>query len=112
MAFEQLAHRRNLAEILRRHRRDLEAALALGHDQPLRAEPAEQLAHRADAGRVALADAVQAQFFARSEAAEDDVGAQAAIGDLPNRFRPWGTILGECPQLAHAPKLARSVGTG
>ena len=70
-----------------RHRRHLEAALALGQHQPLGGEPAQDLPQRADADAVLGLHPVEPQLRAGRDPPEDDVGADALVGVLADRER-------------------------
>jgi hypothetical protein len=62
VAFQQQAQPRQFAQIGRGEGRDLEAALALGDDQPLRRQPTERLAQRADGRAVVVAQPLERSF--------------------------------------------------
>ena len=86
MGLEQQPKLGELAQILRRNRRDLEAALAFGHHEPLGRQAVQQFAQRADARAIVLAQAVELELLAGRELAENDVGADAPVGLLSNRI--------------------------
>jgi hypothetical protein len=83
---EQQPQRRELAQIFRRDRRDLEAALAFGHHQPFGGQAAQQLAQRRDARPVVLAQPLELEFLGRRQFAEDDVKANPPVGLLADRI--------------------------
>jgi hypothetical protein len=97
MAFEQLAHRGDLAQVRRRHCGHLEAARAFGDEQTLGRKTIEELPQRADAGAVRVAHAVERQFPARRQTPQDDVGTDAPVRDLAHagpRFRHGCRLFG------------------
>ena len=115
VTFQQKPHRGHLAEVVGRHGRDLEAALAFCDDKPFRAEAAQELPHGADAGAVALAHAVEPKPLARGQPAEHDVGSQVPVGQLADRLtggrpavRPSLVMLHarECPTADRDPTSA------
>src|SRR4051812_41629304 len=86
MRLKQQTQRRDLAQILRRDRRDLKTALPLSDDQPFGDEPAQQFAQRPDARAIVLAQAVELELLARVQLAKNNVGADLAVGLLANRI--------------------------
>jgi hypothetical protein len=84
--FEQQAQRGDLPEIIGGNRSNLEAALAFGDDQAFGAHAVQQFAQRADAGAVALADLFQPKLLAGRKNTENNIRANPAINQLPDRF--------------------------
>src|SRR6478609_8188205 len=90
MMFEQDSQLRELAKILDRYRRDLEAALTLGNHKAFRCQPVQDLAQRTDADAVILLHRIELEASGRSKDAEDDVGANASVSAVAGRHRRLG----------------------
>ena len=86
VAFQELAQVRHFLEVLDRGRRHLEAARALGDDEPFRGQTVEDLAQRADADAIGLLQTIEFEPLRRFELAADDVAANPAISLLASRF--------------------------
>ncbi|GGJ18157.1 hypothetical protein GCM10011320_26860 [Neoroseomonas lacus] len=102
MAFQQETEVRDLAEILRRDRRNGEAALPFGQHQAFRGEAEQGFPQRPDGDAVDLAQTVETKLPAWRQAAEHDIGPDATIRRLPRGFlivRCWrhDATIGEVP---------------
>ncbi len=86
MLLQQQPKLRELPQVPGRDRRHLEAAPALGQHKALRRQPVEDFAQRGDADAVVLLEALQPELLSRPEPAEHDVGADAAIAVIADRF--------------------------
>src|SRR4051812_37784312 len=85
VALEELAHRGNLAQIVRRDGSDLETTRALGDDQALGRKAIEDLAQCAYRRAIRGPHPLERQFLARRQATVDDVGPDAAVGLFADR---------------------------
>src|ERR1700733_9098225 len=65
VVFKQQAQLGDLPEIFRRHWRNLEAALSLGHDEAFGAHPVQKLAQGRDGHAIALTNAFKPQLLTR-----------------------------------------------
>ena len=103
VGLQQQPQRRDLAQVFRRDRSDLEAALPLGKDEPFGRQPIEQLTKGADTGAVVLAQPLELQSLCRSELAENDVGANAPVGLLADRI----VVRGSCQHSIEKSQFSR-----
>src|SRR6185436_2088018 len=90
MTFEQQPQRGQLLQIVYRYRRHLEAASALGQDQPLRRQAAQDLPQRADADAIAFLEPVEPELLARRQAPKNDVAANAPMAIVADGFVLFG----------------------
>jgi hypothetical protein len=80
VALQQHAHGSQLLEIRGGYGRHLEATPTLGEDQPFRGQAVEDLAQRADARAVLLAQPLERQALPRLQTREHDVGPEPDVG--------------------------------
>src|SRR5215203_5807878 len=85
MSLEEKAHCGDFAEAFGRQRLDLEPTLPLCHDEPLRAEPVEDLPQGAHARPVADAHRIKLELLPWRKPPEDDVLPHAAVDFFPDR---------------------------
>src|SRR5438445_5008737 len=86
MLLQQQPKLRKLPQVPGRDRRYLEPPPALSQHKTLRGQPVEDFAQRRDADAVILLEAFQPELLPRAEPAEHDVGANAAIAVIADRF--------------------------
>src|SRR5437899_3020794 len=86
MLLQQQPKLRKLPQVPGRDRRYLKPPPALSQHKTLRGQPIEDFAQRRDADAVVLLEAFQPELLPRPEPAEHDVGANAAIAVIADRF--------------------------
>ena len=84
--FQQQAKLGEIPQVLGGDRRHLKAAPPLGQHETLRGEPVQDFAQRGDADAVILLEALKPELLTRAEPAEHDVGPDAAIAVIADRF--------------------------
>src|SRR5882724_11346465 len=86
MLLQQQPKLRELPQIPGRDRRYLEAPPALSQHKTFRGEPVEDFAQRRDADAVVLLEALKPELLTGAEPAKHDVGPDAAIAVIADRF--------------------------
>jgi hypothetical protein len=79
-------------QIVDRHRRHFEAAPALGQNQPLGCEAAQDLPQRADTDAVAFLEPVELELLARRQAPEHDIGPNPPMTVVANGRAVVGSL--------------------
>ena len=86
MRFQEQPQLGELLQVLHRDRRDLEAAAAFRQHKAFRGEPIEDFAQCGDADAVVFLEAFKPELLPRAQPAEHDVGPDAAIAVIADRF--------------------------
>ena len=85
VAFQQLPHLGDVAQVRQRDRHDAKALLSFRQDQPVRGQARQAFAQRIDADVVSLPQAFELELGAGSEGAEQDISPDLLVDGVADR---------------------------